>query len=386
MGEEGHSLLLQKGDGIKARHIPELLRFINEMEASKKYFIWGFEEPENSLDLEAAAAEAGNFANIAARPDTQIFISSHSPAFYLAESSRGRRAEIKRYFITKQMKEVVSGDVLPPDAVREIENLDDAEEAMANASLQHLPFLIRKWDEKNKTIQELKSRVDTLRNMFNSGKPIVFVEGASDELVLKKAFGTLEPQSSNLITFETKPTGAGVNFVVDMLSAWRSLHKHDKSKPKAVGIVDDDADDEQAAAKRSQDWNRVPGNLESAKCFMLKPPAIYLPLLGRGIKLPISLESYYPDEVWQAADKKGWLEPITWYKYFPDTYVTALLSGSAKIDDFVAPEMKLRVVKRFKQDKKYSQAQEISKWSSEVAAEGLKQFSPIVTEVLQYLS
>ena len=48
-GVEKHSLFKQKGDGIKARHLPELLRFINESTTKKKFFLWGFEEPENSL-------------------------------------------------------------------------------------------------------------------------------------------------------------------------------------------------------------------------------------------------------------------------------------------------------------------------------------------------
>ena len=76
-GSEGHSLLRQKGDGIKARHLPELLRFINAKETRKRLFLWGFEEPENSLDLGAAEAEAERFADFAKRDDTQIFVTSH---------------------------------------------------------------------------------------------------------------------------------------------------------------------------------------------------------------------------------------------------------------------------------------------------------------------
>lgn len=97
-GEDGHSLLRQKGDGVKARHIPELLRYINGNETRKKFFFWGFEEPENSLDLGAAEAEAIRFSEFAQRPDTQIFITSHSPAFYLAADHA--TAAIRRFFIT----------------------------------------------------------------------------------------------------------------------------------------------------------------------------------------------------------------------------------------------------------------------------------------------
>lgn len=92
LGEDAHSLFKQKGDGIKARHIPEILRFINERDTRKKFYIWGIEEPENSLDLSAAGNEAARFNKIATSSSTQIFVTSHSPAFYLVDDENQTRS------------------------------------------------------------------------------------------------------------------------------------------------------------------------------------------------------------------------------------------------------------------------------------------------------
>ncbi len=186
-GEEEHSLLRQKGDGIKARHLPELLRFINEHEHGKKMFIWAFEEPENSLDLGAAEAEAHRFAEFASREDTQVFITSHSPAFYLA-NVEGVKADTKRFFITKQLPDRETGTMTPPDAVVLLGSLDEAEKRMGRAGIMQLPFVVRhlkELHEKNAQVEEereeLRKRLDALR------RPTLFVEGKHDQALFADA-------------------------------------------------------------------------------------------------------------------------------------------------------------------------------------------------------
>jgi len=178
-GEEGHSLLRQKGDGIKARHLPELLRFINENESGAKIFIWGFEEPENSLDLGAADAEAKRFAEFSARADTQVFVTSHSPVFYLA-GDHGT-ASIRRFFVSKQRPEGKGERMLPSDAVTSIDNIDDAERKMEEAGLLQLPFVIRRLADLNDERAKLtKERQDLAAKLQKLSMPTLFVEGKHD--------------------------------------------------------------------------------------------------------------------------------------------------------------------------------------------------------------
>lgn len=183
-GEEGHSLLRQKGDGVKARHIPELLRSINDGERRKKFYVWGFEEPENSLDLSAATLEAARFANLSSREDTQIFLSSHSPAFYLAED---KNADVRRLFISKQLK--FASNIKPENAVKLVQSLEDAEAVMESAGLLHFPFVIRTLKDLPERISILQSDKEELeRRLADLDKPTIFFEGAHDLKIIRSRF------------------------------------------------------------------------------------------------------------------------------------------------------------------------------------------------------
>lgn len=79
--------LNKRGDGIKAQHIPIILKFIANHYKSisgraviNPDTIWGFEEPENNMEMGNAFKLSKIFANFS--DDLQIFINTHSPAFY----------------------------------------------------------------------------------------------------------------------------------------------------------------------------------------------------------------------------------------------------------------------------------------------------------------
>lgn len=186
-GEGEHSLLLQKGDGIKARHIPELLRYINDKEATKSYFIWGFEEPENSLDLSAAILEAAAFSRFSKRTDTQIFVTSHSPAFYLGDAEHPVDG-VRRFFISKQNE--FNGVVTPSNAVQRIDDLDHAEIVMEAANLSALPYVIRKLGALEAQRAALEEDYDRLtQQLENINQATLFVEGESESEVFSSGLG-----------------------------------------------------------------------------------------------------------------------------------------------------------------------------------------------------
>jgi AAA ATPase domain/AAA domain, putative AbiEii toxin, Type IV TA system len=86
--------LKQRGDGIKIRHIPVILKYMSEQERNisragyvKPDTIWGFEEPENNLELRYAYELAETFKEYS--KDIQIFVTTHSPAFYALDAKEG---------------------------------------------------------------------------------------------------------------------------------------------------------------------------------------------------------------------------------------------------------------------------------------------------------
>lgn len=80
--------LNQRGDGVRARHIPAILRYMqNNIEKNKQKnavsgaFLWGFEEPENGVEYLSCFEMAEELASYCS--DCQLLITTHSPAFYL---------------------------------------------------------------------------------------------------------------------------------------------------------------------------------------------------------------------------------------------------------------------------------------------------------------
>lgn len=79
---ENEVSLFDRGDGIQARFIPEILDEMSK--GNKKNIIWGFEEPENSYEAKNIRKIRDDFLNKYSR-DKQIFITSHTKEFLSAE-------------------------------------------------------------------------------------------------------------------------------------------------------------------------------------------------------------------------------------------------------------------------------------------------------------
>ena len=88
----GDISLEHRGDGIKARHIPSILQFIQKNTEGARpknsisgSYIWGFEEPENGVEYLSCFEMAQEFLLYA--KSCQILTTTHSPAFYTLKSN-----------------------------------------------------------------------------------------------------------------------------------------------------------------------------------------------------------------------------------------------------------------------------------------------------------
>jgi AAA15 family ATPase/GTPase len=75
---ENNISLFDRGDGVQARFIPEILDEISKN--TKKNIIWGFEEPENSYEAKNIRKIRDEFLDKYSRKN-QIFITSHTKEF-----------------------------------------------------------------------------------------------------------------------------------------------------------------------------------------------------------------------------------------------------------------------------------------------------------------
>jgi len=326
------SLLLQRGDGVKVRHIPELLRFIGQRQSSQLH-VWGFEEPENSLSYASALKEADRFVEASTDVARQVFVTSHSPAFY---NLRG--ATVARFHVSKD-------DGVPDRSdVSRLEPGDRGEELMDD-----LPYLVtlanglaevqQRIADRDASLAALRSDLKKLRTKeARSNLPLLFVEGESDAILLKAAFAALRPDSADVV--DIRAAGG-----CERLKAFRYIAKELRrslfGQRDVAILVDNDSDGRDCFTssrlnKRPERFTRDDASNWWAR---LKPTPEYVRFASdAGLSsYEFTIEHLLTDEVARAAHADGVLQfagpcPTTMQalgKRFSDRYVDELTELSA---------------------------------------------------------
>lgn len=289
----GNISLKLRGDGIKVRHIPIILKFISEQRnfnrrkgAIKSSTIWGYEEPENNLELSRAFEHAKDFIEYSS--NIQILITTHSPAFYSLKSNDESNAKV---FIVKPDENSPHSSSIAAFDDEDITTLDK-EMGLLPFVTPHIKSLI---EEKENLLQIIKSKENEL-NKHNSN--VLFVEGMTDKVIITKAIEIHDP--SLLGAFEIM-AGNGYDWVADMTISWF----YSRKSLLAVALFDQDS---AGAAGR----NRVTKSVkESNRNFRLMdlPKVPHLrSIFNKGIKLPYAIEDLFPEHILRHAKQQGWLE------------------------------------------------------------------------------
>lgn len=112
-------------DGIKTRHIPSLIKSFAEMVnknrvnwSPKINTIWGYEEPENNIEMLRAFDLANEFMEYTGK-DIQVFLTTHSPAFYNL-ITENKKWGVKGYYIEQD-----NGHFSKSQIIEDTEDLDD---------------------------------------------------------------------------------------------------------------------------------------------------------------------------------------------------------------------------------------------------------------------
>lgn len=173
----------QRGDGIQAAHIPAILKFLADAQlrlAAKgrplPTCIWGYEEPENNLEFTRAFSIAEQLFEYSA--SHQIFVTSHSPAFYAGRSSA--------YRPTRWQVKIQSGQ-------SNIEGVSDSSSDELHDLVGLMPIIAP-------FVREVQSQVEAMRDRLSTlTKPTIFVAGVTDEKYVKRALRIFEPKRSRLV-------------------------------------------------------------------------------------------------------------------------------------------------------------------------------------------
>ena len=372
---EGQNISLDaRGDGIKARHIPLILKFMADKKRSLQVrgaqphtIIWGYEEPENNLELASCVELADQFWKFLDDGISQIFLTSHSPIFY---NLHRKQADGQRRITCHHMFKETD-----KDGTKQATELSDLDERMGTMAL-FSPMIKNLEDQVRRKEQ---ARADTER-LARANRRKLFVEGASDKLIIQKAIRVFTPDRADDIDVETKD-GAGINYVIDMLLSWRGQAKHHPELPRAAGLLDKDKEARDAANR----WNEVNANVKSAKCFKLPTPAHIMPVLQAGFRIPVVLETLYDKAAWEMAEQLGHLADRNISGVIPFELNNQIITGQTKLDEHLQDEWAVFVKKEFLPDRKVRMARYFGQMQENDFRVRLQFLEATVTSIVEYL-
>lgn len=284
--------LSNRGDGIKTRYIPVILKFISEQYNFNRTkgspvinTIWGYEEPENNLEMLASFKLAHDFLDYS--KDTQILLSTHSPGFYTLNSTN----DIIKLFQVKK-------DLNSEAKISEIIRREELNETMGVMPLI-APYIKEKIDE----IEKLKNNILDLEiNIASEEKHILFVEGNDELRIFNKIIKILG--KDDIVSISEKMNGcSGVREKI-MSRCWIN----GMEKFKAVGFFDNDSSGKNEYTKLQKEQQYVYAlNSGNVKAFIYKPFSHLLNIKKQIKEFSIELEELYPPSVWKIAKENGWL-------------------------------------------------------------------------------
>ena len=285
-----------RGDGIQARHIPIILKYIADRDketrnqgATNITTIWGYEEPENGVELSKAFEMTDDFREYA--DDIQMLITTHSPAFY-GQSVDNDNNESKVLYITQDQNGTKSSDEI---------NSQYLNQTMGLMTLV-APY-----------VEEQKRKLVDIRNKYAEDVlvdiPTVFVEGKTDKAYIEAAIHFFSEKLDGLLKAGkfrvfTKKGEGGCGKLTDFVLAWILSG----NKSKAMALFDKDKAGCEAKNNLCNNEIYIKHNKNGSAAQYFKPPATILKLYNKEISIPYEVEHLLSVKCWKDIIEKNWTQ------------------------------------------------------------------------------
>jgi len=272
--------------------IPVILKFIadqnnaNRSKGSPRVTtIWGYEEPENNLEMTKVFELATEFLDYSA--SIQILITTHSPGFYQLRKKFPDRINLLKV-------------VKPIDKEAVVEPVNDGTSTL-DGEMGILPLIAPIIEEKTSQIIELQNQTIALNSELDEHKKnVLFVEGKSDKIILEKALELLGMNDRIVIK-----SGGGCSWVKDQCLAYLYLD----TPYKAVGLFDRDGAGGRAYSELVNNSEyKVLTSKRNIRGMKLEPPQHIINIYGKDVAIPVELEEMFPLKYFQNLTE-SWLEP-----------------------------------------------------------------------------
>lgn len=374
--------LSRRGDGIKIRHIPKILKFIADKQDDimnrggvRFTHIWGFEEPENNVEMSSCFDMANELSGIISdNQNFQLLITTHSPVFYrMPDKAPQGQNWVINYLVNKDagFSRVFEGGH---------EQFDNAMGLMPLVA----PYVA---DAKAK-YDEVKTELDQIKAAALSKLPIVLVEGRTDKAVIDRVLGEFFPEmAAQVQVHDGAPHYGSAAALASRSLAWILEMRHRSQQDRVKGLALFDADEAGANA-----LNELKGNMEAIdvqrppyfRYWSLPVPGHLQQLRKDGFRVAVDLESYFSDEIWLHADEQGWLEDLDPLKLLSDGMMRALARGEPSPLAALEGVPRIRVMKNVRRDSKLKLTNYVLS-DAERARRELEGFRGLVDEMLRFL-
>lgn len=289
--------LQHRGDGVQGRHIPIILRFLAEQRKANfargrpsPETIFGYEEPENNLELSKQVEEAEEFYNCSG--SIQVLLTTHSPAFYSVAKSQ---EDASALYATR------NNGVTSFQESTTTQSLDSGLGLMPFIE----PYLKIATGQRDELLAQLKAIGS---QSLHHDKSVLCVEGDTDKVIIEKACSVLFDLPLPFTVVTRAGAGAGTNWAVGYATA-RSVMPDVKGKTAIL------LDSDQAGANAEEMLNErmkaldLKGSLKYFKVGRANGEDELRSVLRAGFQLSVAIEELCGAEAWDHAEAKGWLEP-----------------------------------------------------------------------------
>lgn len=223
--------LMQRGDGIKSIYLPILLEWIQQQQSktvsgakSNAYraYIWGIDEPENSLEYRKAEEVAQNYwSNYCV--SRQVFITTHSSSFILPPNQHKEKCFIFSCTQDNEKKTIIKD--IDNNLLAESESDD-----LLNKLGLTLPIeQVKKLRQENEALNIIKSKISY---------PTLIVEGKSDAIIIEAAWKKTQDGKTMPFNIIMNDQGGGVNYVNNTIRSLQQLNAPEQYK--IIGLLDRD--------------------------------------------------------------------------------------------------------------------------------------------------
>lgn len=182
--------LFNRGDGVQVRHIPHIIDYVSRNNNCLN--IWGYEEPENSLEMSNSFRLAKEFQEKFSIKN-QLIVTSHSPAFYGLEGDGTKHLVARKAIIEGKEKSHMVTEIHGDIDV----NAADTELGVAQLIMKRSAAA---YEEINR-LREINKELEKIN------KPVILTEGKTDAAILEVAWDKLYPKKAR--NFEIKSCDVG---------------------------------------------------------------------------------------------------------------------------------------------------------------------------------